>query len=79
YHAFDQTEQVQRAPDAISGRLCTWVEVADGQFAEKSGREFSTEDPCISRGMTFGGNDRARRQAVEDVTAFLRQLFKLGQ
>jgi len=79
YHGFDQTEPPHRNPNAITGRLCTWSETADGQFIEKSGRAFGRDDPCVQRGTTGGGNEGARRQAVEDVSTLLRRLFKLGQ
>ena len=78
-HGFDTTAPLWQDPNALSGRLCTWVEGPDGQFVEKSGRAFRRDDPCVQRGTRGGGNDRARRQAVADVTALLRQLFRLGQ
>ena len=84
YHAFDSPGPVEWHPALRNPTNCNLVELPDGRFVmEPGGRPYTPgafgSDPCWSTGAHNGGNPDARRKAVQDVTAFLRQLFKLGQ
>ncbi len=82
HHGFDSPGQVEWIPDLLSARACHFTEIAEGEFIDKAGQHLdfqqALQNSCFARGAHNGGNPDARRKAVQDVTEFLRQLFKLG-
>lgn len=86
YHGFDSPDTMLHSnPMALNPGTCELVEQADGRWVDNVGRPIPDRgyyialNSCATRGTHGGGNADARHKAVEDVTAFLRQLFKLGQ
>lgn len=86
YHGFDSPDtSIHSNPQGLNPGTCELVERADGHWVDNVGRPipdrgyYTAINSCATRGTHGGGNSEARRKAVQDATAFLRQIFKLGQ
>jgi dienelactone hydrolase len=54
---------------------CTLTEQPDRTFVADDGRPLTGTSPCVTRGATLGYDERAHRQSIVDVKAFLDESF----
>jgi dienelactone hydrolase len=79
HHGFDNPAiaRVLRLPHAQTGRKCVLEEKSGSVFVHADGRRFSVKDPCIERGTTVAHSAAALAAARHDVTALLKDVFKI--
>lgn len=77
-HAFDDPETPPLTlATALSPGRCAFVE-RDGAIVDSTtSREATIDAPCVTRGVSIGYSAEARRQALRDVEAVLREVFQL--
>jgi dienelactone hydrolase len=81
HHGFDNPgSQARVLLQADSVAECAFVERPGGLIVNReTGLASSLADTCVSkRGLIVGHDTKAHRQAIDDVTAVLRQVFRLG-
>jgi dienelactone hydrolase len=79
-HSFDNPllPAVVSFPDAVVGNRCKREERAGGEiFNHDTGKPFTWQDACVTRGATVGFDPDAYREAQKAVKAFLIDTFKL--
>jgi dienelactone hydrolase len=75
HHAFDRPSAapVRHNPREQNASRCFWEERLEGHLVNRdTGQPFSLEDPCVSRGGTFGPDPAAYRAALHAVKALVR-------
>jgi dienelactone hydrolase len=80
HHSFDSHLAPPRLwlPTVLRGPKCDLRERADGVVVfGDTGQPFTLSHPCVERGATIGYHPDAHRQALADVTAFLRSALRL--
>ena len=72
-HQFDRPgDRVRHNPREQNVSRCRWEERPEGQLVSRStGRPFSLDDPCVSRGGSFGPDPTAYQAALEAVKALV--------
>jgi dienelactone hydrolase len=73
-HGFDRPgdARVRHNPREQNVSRCVWEERPEGQVVSRdTGQPFNLDDPCVSRGATFGSDPVAYRAALDAVKAIL--------
>jgi len=73
HHQFDRPgDRVRHNPREQNVSRCLWEERPEGQLVSRAtGQPFSLDDPCVSRGGSFGPDPVAYRAALEAVKALV--------
>jgi dienelactone hydrolase len=72
HHQFDRPGPPRRSPNEQNVSHCFWEERPEGQLVNQdNGQPFSTSDPCIVRGGSYGFDPAAYRAALEAVRALV--------
>ena len=80
-HAFDNPlfQPERRLPDAEVSTRCHREERAGGEiFNLDTGKPFTRQDACVTRGATVGFDPTAYGEAVKAVMSFLTETFRLS-
>jgi len=80
-HSLDEPVLPAVVPDAdaVVGNRCKREERAGGEiFNHDTGKPFTWQDACVTRGATVGFDPNAYREAQKAVKAFLIDTFKLS-
>ena len=81
HHSFDNPSlpAARFRPEVFNGSNCLYVEREPGKFEilhRETGKLSNSKSPCSKRGATIGHHPRAYKQAIEDVSGFLRRVFE---
>jgi hypothetical protein len=82
FHTFDNPFNlpVRSLPNAEVTYHCRREERPGGEIINlETGRPFTLNDSCVTRGATVGYDVKAREDAVKAIKDFLRSLWKLSQ
>ena len=75
HHQFDRPSDApaRHYPREQNASRCFWEERSEGHLVNRdTGQPFSLDDPCVSRGGTFGADPAAYRAALDAVKALVR-------
>jgi dienelactone hydrolase len=79
-HVFDNplNPEVLSVPDAAVSNNCRRAELEPGNIVNlDTGKPFSWNDSCVTRGATVGHNRHAREEAIKSVQQFFQALWQL--
>lgn len=79
-HSFDvpASPTVRKLPQALNPANCALIE-RDGKVIDPAtGGEWNYLATCLSKGASVGYDADAHRKAIDDVTSFLRTLFRVN-
>jgi dienelactone hydrolase len=79
-HAYDSATYPPQFTfaDAEVASNCRLIEKDGYIFNQDTGKPFTHQDTCITRGATVGSNPAAYRQTLASLSAFLQELFHLA-